>query len=77
VDLTFAQMFDDLTAAARQRPLPAEYFTLAQFCDRSGLKDRAARQYLQTEVDAGKLRTDIYNLDGRRVRLWWFVEAAV
>ena len=72
-DLTFEQLYVDLISA-QSEILPEQYFTLAEFRTDTGFSDWIAKDRLRKSVETGKLKSRLATINGRHLRIWWFVE---
>ena len=71
-ELTFEQLYADLVAAHTET-IPERYFTLAQFRKDTGLSIWMANRRLAGRVDSGELGTQLADVNGRSMRIWWFL----
>ena len=71
-ELTFEQLYTDLVAA-HSETLPEKYFTLAQFINDTGLSRYRSGVKLNEYVKSGKMATRLAAVNGRSLRIWWFV----
>ena len=70
--MTFEQLYADLVAAHTDA-MPERYFTLSQFRADTGLSIWVANKRLAAMVDNGELGTRPADVNGRSMRIWWFV----
>ena len=71
-ELTFEQLYADL-GAAHSETLPEQYFTIAQFGRDTGLSRYLANKRLEGYVEEGKMATRLAAVNGRSMRIWWFI----
>lgn len=73
MNIDYDKFWDEITKEAQEMTVPLRdgEMTITMFVEKTGLKNRPARERLESLVKAGKLSKRFANIDGHRTAIYF------